>query len=91
MEGNARWTSRKFLLAVSAQVTAMLVLLWPQHAAPIVEAAQAVTALAVIALTALGYLAAEGGVDRARARSGGHGEVDDGEGGNGEGGESAEV
>lgn len=76
MMNGSRWMSRKFLLALAAQVTAMLVLAWPQHAGPIAEAAEAVTALAVIALSALGYLAAEGGVDRARARASGEADAD---------------
>jgi len=66
-----RWTSRKFLVSLAAQVTAIAVLLWPEHESAIVEASRSVTALVVLALSALGYLAAEGSVDRARAGASG--------------------
>jgi len=66
-----RWTSRKFLVSLAAQVTAIAVLLWPEHESAIVEASRSVTALVVLALSALGYLAAEGSVDRARAEASG--------------------
>jgi len=69
---NKQWTSRKFLVSLAAQVTAIAVLLWPEHESAIVEASRSVTALAVLALSALGYLAAEGSVDRARAEGSGN-------------------
>lgn len=64
-----RWTSRKFLMAVSAQVTAVAVLFWPEHESAIVEAARSVISLAVVLLTAVGYVTAEASVDRSRAGS----------------------
>ncbi|MFP4144567.1 MAG: hypothetical protein ACLFV3_05440 [Phycisphaeraceae bacterium] len=61
-----RWTSRKFLMALGAQVAAVAVLLWPGQEAAIVEATRAVVSLVVIGLTAMGYIAAEAAVDKAR-------------------------
>ena len=63
-----RWTSRKFLLSLSTQIVAIAVLLWPEHESVIVQAAQSITALLVLALSTLGYVAAEASLDRA-ARS----------------------
>lgn len=60
----SRWTSRKFLLSVAAQLTALAVLLWPEHESAIVEAGRSVTALVVLGLTATGYVAAEASIDR---------------------------
>lgn len=62
-----RWLSRKFLLSLSAQVTAVLVLVWPQHESAIAQASTSVTALVVLLLSGLGYVRAEASVDRARA------------------------
>ncbi len=62
----SRWTSRKFLLSLAAQATAVAVLLFPQHESAIVETGRSVTALLVLLLTTLGYLGAEASVDRAR-------------------------
>lgn len=59
-----RWTSRKFLVSLATQLTAIAVLLWPQHESAIVEASQSVTALIVLVLTTLGYVAAEASLDR---------------------------
>jgi hypothetical protein len=64
----SRWTSRKFLLSVSVQLTAVAVLLWPEHESAIVEASRSVSALLVLLLSGLGYVSAEASVDR---RSGG--------------------
>ena len=61
-----RWTSRKFLLSLAAQATAVAVLLWPEHESVIVETSRSVTALVVLLLTTLGYLTAEASVDRRR-------------------------
>ncbi len=61
---NHRWTSRKFLVSLAAQVTAVAVLLWPEHESAIVEASRSVTALLVLALTSLGYVVAEASIDR---------------------------
>ncbi|MEX0654514.1 MAG: hypothetical protein WD534_04880 [Phycisphaeraceae bacterium] len=60
-----RWTSRKFLLSLAAQLTAVAVLLWPEHESTIVEASRSITALAVLALASLGYVQAEASIDRA--------------------------
>jgi len=51
-------------MAAAAQITALLVLLWPGHESAIVEASQSVTALLVIVLTAVGYIHAEASIDR---------------------------
>ena len=59
-----RWTSRKFLLSVSVQATAIAVLLWPQHESAIVEAGRSITALVVLLLSGLGYVTAEASIDR---------------------------
>ena len=54
-----RWTSRKFLVAFTAQLAAIGVLIWPQHGDAITNAMQSITALVIIALTSMGYVAAE--------------------------------
>lgn len=59
-----RWTSRKFLVSAAAQVTALGVLLWPEHESAIVEASRSMTALVVLVLAALGYVQAEASIDR---------------------------
>lgn len=58
-----RWTSRKFIMAVSAQLTSMIVLFWPGHESAIVEASTSITSLVVILVTSLGYVAAEASLD----------------------------
>lgn len=64
-----RWRSRKFLVTLAAQVTAVLTLLWPSHESAIAEASSAVTALLVMGLSALGYVVTEGAIDRDAARA----------------------
>ena len=59
-----RWTSRKFLITLATQVTAIAVLAWPGHESVIVEASESITALVVLALSTLGYVHAEASVDR---------------------------
>ncbi|MEO1235552.1 MAG: hypothetical protein AAFX76_02060 [Planctomycetota bacterium] len=59
-----RWTSRKFLVSLSVQVTAVAVLMWPEHESAIVEASRSVTALVVLLLSGLGYVTAEASLDR---------------------------
>lgn len=59
-----RWTSRKFLVSLAAQLTAVAVLLWPEHESVLVEASRSITALVVLALASLGYVQAEASVDR---------------------------
>ena len=59
-----RWTSRKFLISIFVQATAVAVLLWPEHESAIVEASRSVTALVVLLLSGLGYVSAEASIDR---------------------------
>ena len=63
----SRWLSRKFILAVSAQLTSLIVLFWPGHESAIVQASTSVTSLLVILATSLGYVTAEASIDAARA------------------------
>ena len=66
-----RWTSRKFLLSVIAQIAALLVLLWPEHQSAIVESCRNGGALLVMLLSALGYVKAEAAIDcQGKAASG---------------------
>jgi len=50
-------------MAVSAQLTALTVLVWPGHENAIVEASTSVTSLLVILATCLGYISAEASID----------------------------
>lgn len=59
-----RWTSRKFLVSLSVQATAIAVLLWPEHESAIVESGRSITALIVMMLSGLGYVKAEAALDR---------------------------
>jgi hypothetical protein len=61
-----RWTSRKFILAVSAQITALIILVWPGHESDIVEAATSVTSLFVILASSLGYVVSEAAIDASK-------------------------
>lgn len=61
-----KFKSRKFLLALFAQVVGLLILFYPEHESAIESAATNVSALLLMALTAGGWLAAEGKVDAAR-------------------------
>lgn len=65
-----RWTSRKFLTSLIAQLAAIAVLLWPEHESTIVEGSTSLAALLVLALTTLGYVKEEGAIDRERAQQG---------------------
>ena len=58
-----RWTSRKFIMAVSAQITALIVLMWPGQETAIVEAATSITSLFVVLATSLGYVVSEAAID----------------------------
>ncbi len=60
-----RFTSRKFLTTLAAQVAALLVLFWPEQRDSIVQAVEGVAALVVLGLSALGYVSAEASIDRA--------------------------
>lgn len=68
---STRWTSRKFLMSLGAQLTALAVLLWPGHESAIVEVSQSITALLVILLTTMGYVHAEASIDRTTSESAG--------------------
>ncbi len=61
-----RWASRKFILAVSAQITALIVLFWPGQESAIVDASTSITSLLVILATSLGYVKAEASIDAQR-------------------------
>ena len=60
-----RFMSRKFILALAAQLTGLAVLFWPQHADGIAAAIESVAGLVIVLGSSLGYLAAESSVDRA--------------------------
>ena len=60
-----RFTSRKFITTLAAQVAALLVLFWPQQQDTIMQAVQGVAALVVLGVSALGYVSAEASIDRA--------------------------
>jgi hypothetical protein len=62
----SRWTSRKFLTTVAAQLSALAVLLWPGHADEIRSVTPTVVALLVMLLSSLGYVHAEASIDRQR-------------------------
>lgn len=62
-----RWTSRKFILTVSAQLTSIIILFWPSHENAIVEASASITSLLVILATSLGYVTAEASIDARHA------------------------
>jgi hypothetical protein len=62
-----RWTSRKFILALAAELGALAVLIWPRHADAITGVVESLAALLVALLSALGYLTVEGAVEKARA------------------------
>lgn len=65
-----RWTSRKFLVSLVAQVAAVAVLVWPEHESAIVEASRSTASLLVLVLAALGYVSAEASLDRAGQAAG---------------------
>lgn len=67
---NSRWTSRKFLVAVTTQLAALAVLIWPQRGDAILAAGQSVAALLVMLLSGMGYVSAEASVDRAGQKGG---------------------
>jgi len=70
-----RWTSRKFILALSAQLTALIVLLWPGQESAIVEASTSITSLLVVLATSLGYVVSEAKIDAQNVRSAGSGSL----------------
>jgi hypothetical protein len=75
---NERWKSRKFIVTVATQVAALAVMLFPEKQGVIEAWAQTLVPLAVMLLSALGYVTAEASVDRARApgEPGVHGTVE---------------
>lgn len=66
---NARWTSRKFLVSLLAQLAALAVLFFPNQSSQIDHVAQSITALLVMLLSSLGYLKVEGDLDKQSAQS----------------------
>jgi hypothetical protein len=63
-----RFRSRKFIVSLLTQLAALAVLVFPQHESAILEASSSITALIVLALASLGYVAAEASVDGRRGR-----------------------
>ncbi len=63
----SRWASRKFIVAVSAQITALIVLMWPGQEHEIIEASRSITSLVVVLATSLGYIVAEASIDARKA------------------------
>ena len=63
----SRWRSRKFLLSVVAQLSALLVLFWPEHESLIVEACRSAGGLLILLLSTLSYVQAEASIDRLHA------------------------
>lgn len=61
----ARFTSRKFLLALGVQIIAIGTMLYPQHTHVISEITTNAVALLIAVLAALGYIKAEASIDRA--------------------------
>jgi hypothetical protein len=59
-----RFLSRKFIVALSALIVALLVILRPQKADEIDHKASEITALVVAVLTAGGYIGVEGAIDK---------------------------
>lgn len=57
--------SRKFIVALIAQVTGLIVLFYPEHTGTIEQAAANVGALLLMALSGVGYIAGEASIDRA--------------------------
>lgn len=61
---HARFTSRKFIMALAAQVVALATLLWPEHSSAVSEVTTNLAALLVSILGILGYIKAEASIDR---------------------------
>ncbi len=64
-----RFASRKFIMALAAQVVALTAMLWPEYEDQVSMVIQSTAALVVAALTAAGYIHAEASIDRAGAQS----------------------
>lgn len=61
-----KFKSRKFLMALSAQIVGLIVLFYPEHQGEIESASTNVMALLFMALTAAGWIKAEGVIDANR-------------------------
>jgi hypothetical protein len=62
----SKWTSRKFLVTLGAQLTGLVALLWPGQEAAVAEVGRTVMALVLVLLSSYGYVRTEGELDRAR-------------------------
>ena len=60
---NKSWLSRKFIVAVMTQLTALCVLFFPAFESDVLQASQAITSLTVLMLTSLGYIQTQGKID----------------------------
>jgi hypothetical protein len=58
-----KWLSRKFIVSVIAQLASVAMLLWPGQTDLVTGLAQSLAALAVLVLSALGYVKTEGQLD----------------------------
>jgi len=61
----SKWTSRKFWTALISQVTGIVTLIWGANAG---EQASTIAGAVILILATLGYLKAEGDIDRERVR-----------------------
>lgn len=61
----SKWSSRKFWMAIVGQVVGIVTLIWGASTAGQVEA---IAGAVIIIATALGYLKAEGDIDKERAK-----------------------
>lgn len=66
-----KFTSRKFLVTLLAQIAGLLILFLPEHTDQINQGVNTFGALALMVLSAIGYLKAEGAVDAAKAKASG--------------------
>lgn len=64
-----RISSRKFMIALAAQIAAVAALFWPQHASALNEAIVRIAALLTLLLAALGYGRIEAAVDTQPGRN----------------------
>lgn len=62
-----RFLSRKFIVALAAQLSGLAVLIWPQHSEGIAAMAESLSGLLIVVLSSLGYIAAEASIDRKAA------------------------
>ena len=64
-----RLTSRKFIVALAAQIAAVAALFWPEHESALAEAATRIAALATLLLAAFGYGKIEADLDAANRQN----------------------